>query len=537
MKKNVTLWQTTFCLMVAALVLGSCGKKSTRLWFQKDYLAVQMLKGDSWSIIDKDGKEVVKEEYPADASFSSVYDGVFWVKQGDTYQLYSIDSPKKPLVDEEFAHVTEFEAGRAAVTNPNEQIRLIDTKGKTVATLPKSIKRCFAFTQWGYARIINTDNKAGVIDIKGNVVLKPEYAAVDIYEDMLVIRKDGDDKKVQVLDMNGKKVGDFDFEMHPINEVSEGLFIAKSSDADDAHIAAFDKTGKKVFEVKKADATMSGHFVGSYLTFGNSDGKYGVADKDGEIVIRPKYESLVNMGDGRFYAKKNDKWGVVNHKDETLIDFEYNDWWFVMGDHYVMKDGSSYSIVGSDGKEIESFYTYSTGAGEVYVEFVDVEALTNAIMEVLTQLENTQTAKDVAKKYELNMDNYRYGSSISRNLNYEDKIDGQYTINFDGRIAEEKTHQEQVNDGWFTSTRTISDGWQWTNALPRGIGGTLSIRDSAIDGKSIYHSLCQKLGSDHKKISDGVYSKNVKIAGKTLECRISLDRADNNLSYTIVFNK
>ena len=239
MKKNATLWQATFCLLMAALTLSGCGKKSEKAWFHKDYLAVQMSKGDSWSIIDKDGKEVVVEEYPADAQISAVGDGVFWVKQGDTYQLYSIDSPKKPVTDEEFAHATDFQAGVAVVANPNQQIRIIDTKGRTVATLPKSIKRCHKFTQWGYARFKNTDNKEGIIDTKGNIVLKPEYEAADVAEGMMLTLKDKEEHKIQMLDMNGKTLGSIDSEKHPIHTYSGGMVIARSSDADDAHIAAF----------------------------------------------------------------------------------------------------------------------------------------------------------------------------------------------------------------------------------------------------------------------------------------------------------
>ncbi|MBR1547173.1 MAG: WG repeat-containing protein [Prevotella sp.] len=249
--KSFKFWQYG-CCMVVALCLCSCDKKGEKAWFHKEYLPVQMSSGDSWSIIDKDGKEVVKEEYPADASLSNVYEGVFWVKQGETYQLYSIDSPKKPVVDEEFAHVTAFKAGVAAVANPNQQIRLVDTKGKTVATLPKSIKRCYTFEQCGFARFVSTDNKEGVIDTKGSIVLTPEYFGVSIYDDMLVTLKNRDDKKIHILDMSGKKLCDFDTEKHPVISLSKGHVVAQNSDAADAHVAVFDKTGKKLFEVKKA---------------------------------------------------------------------------------------------------------------------------------------------------------------------------------------------------------------------------------------------------------------------------------------------
>jgi hypothetical protein len=62
------------------------------------YMAVQLEKGDDWSIIDEDGNVVVKEEYDKDDIVSMVYENdVFWVKSNKKYNLYSIDSPKKSL--------------------------------------------------------------------------------------------------------------------------------------------------------------------------------------------------------------------------------------------------------------------------------------------------------------------------------------------------------------------------------------------------------------------------------------------------------
>ncbi|MBQ7494283.1 MAG: WG repeat-containing protein [Bacteroidaceae bacterium] len=206
MNRNYKLWQNVCFLLLTVLVLSSCEKKSERDWLHRDYLAVKMSKGDSWSIIDKNGKEIVKEEYPANARISEIYEGVFWVKQDNAYQLYSINNPKMPVIDEEFAHVTNFEAGYAAVANTNQQIRIINTKGKNVATLPKSIKRCYHFSQWGYAAVVNTEDKKGIIDTKGNMVIQPIYDALEISNHFFVVCKDISVKKIQLLAWNGKEL-------------------------------------------------------------------------------------------------------------------------------------------------------------------------------------------------------------------------------------------------------------------------------------------------------------------------------------------
>ena len=129
------------------------------------------------------------------------------------------------------------------------------------------------------------------------------------------------------------------------------------------------------------------------------------------------------------------------------------------------------------------------------------------------------------------------GGRSARSADFDGKVGATIYLRFDSYIAEEKTHQESVNDGWFTTTHTVSDGWQWTDALPARISATLTIKDDAIKATELYQSLCRKLADGRTKISDDTYSKNVTIGGKTLECRTSLKESYNNVNLEITFNQ
>ena len=531
--------QTVVGVMLLALVLGSCGgKKRNNKNF--DYLPVQMTKGDSWSIIDKDGKEVVKEEYPSDAVLSLIYDGVFWVKQGDKYQLYSIDDPKKPIIDEEFSRATDFAAGVAVVSNPNQQIRIINTSGNTVATLGKDIKRCLAFNEEGYALVVDANEKCGVIDVKGNLVVKPSHA--NLWKsggELIFAQKNNDDKTILIIDMKGNKKGEINQEKYDILnwQISEDKIIVKNAGDDDACLVVLDKTGKKLFDIKKARAQFySESYSGGYLTFKNADNKYGVADDKGEIVIRPKYDAISNYGNGEFAAKKGDKWGVVNAKDETIIDFDYDDAGGMMGSNYIMEDGNSFSLLGKDGKEITSFDIIKADA-DSYAEYVDVTSLTNGIYNSLEEYEKGMTAAQLAKQLSLDIDNYHYRSYIDSKLNIDNKVTVEWTSCYGNNVAEEKTHEEQVNDGWFTYNRTVSDGWQWNTNHPGRIGGDVKLSDNSVNIKDIYSALVSKLAEGRKKVSDNVYSKNIKVGGKTVECLTELTNNGDNLSIAVTFKE
>ena len=102
MKKKSNLWQWIKTSLLALLVI--CAYSCSVMSDSEDdtdkfyYLAVQMEKDGNWSIIDGDGKVIVKDEYPADNEiWIPTQKGVYWVKAKNKFSLYSVDSPKKPL--------------------------------------------------------------------------------------------------------------------------------------------------------------------------------------------------------------------------------------------------------------------------------------------------------------------------------------------------------------------------------------------------------------------------------------------------------
>lgn len=539
MKNNLRKTLLTIVgLSVTAILLTGCGKKN-KLPFDFDYLAVQMSKGDSWSIIDKNGKEVVKEEYPADARLSRVYEGTYWVYFNEKYQLYNIDNPKKPIVDNEFATATDFHSGVAVVGNPNQQIRIINTDGKIVATLGKDIRLCYAFNDEGYAAIINTDNKHGLIDTKGNIVITPTYACLYTPSDGLVIalKEDGDTKAL-ILDMKGKKKGEINRDKYYLlyNGFREGKIAVRNAGDTDAHTVILDDTGKKLFDIKKAkDGFRSAAYWGGYMPFSNGEA-IGVVDDKGEIIIRPKYKEIRNLANGYFFVRKDEKWGVVNADDETVVDFDYKDGVGAMGDNFLMLDVNSYLLIDKNGKEITSFAEASFHANE-YAEYVDVTGLTNAAYNHISHYEQGFTPQQLAKELSLSMDDYHYKSYIGSKFSADGKMSIELSSRYESYVVEEQTHQEEFSDGWFTQTRTVSDGWNWSTETPNRISGTITLEDSSINLKDFYKALLEKMTEGRSKVSDNVFTKNIKVNGSTVECRTTLEQNYSTIGIEIVFRQ
>lgn len=535
MKKH--LFTFTVAAFALTMLFSGCGKKTSIGTF--DYLPVQMSKGESWSIIDKDGNVVVKEEYPADSKLSLIYEGAYWVYSNEKYQLYNLDNPKKPVTDEEFASATIFRAGVAVVGNPNQQIRIIDTNGKTIATLSKDIKRCEQFTDEGYAVIHNTNNKEGLIDTKGNIVIAPTY--FDLYspnEGLLIARKEAGDNKALILNVKGEKQGEINLEKYyMLNEtISEGKLLVRKADDNDASTVVLNTKGEKLFELKKAkEGYSSSIYLDGYVIFSNGEA-IGVADDKGEVVIRPKYRALMNLSNGTFAALKEEKWGIINIDDETIIDFDYGKYAGMMGDNYLMEDGSSWSLIGKDGKEVASFDAIDAHS-DSYVEYVDVSSITNGVYNYVSSYESGFTPAQVAKQLSLSIDDCHYQSTIYTEYDADGKAKVELKLWYNSNIAEEQTHEEDVNDGWFTTKRTVSDGWKWSTEIPSSVVATVTLSDVSINLKDFYRGLLAKFAEGRTKVSDNVFTKNIKVGGSTVECRTKVEQNYNSVEIDISFRQ
>lgn len=539
MKINVRGLTVLLSVMLVACMLSGCEQKGN-LKKLPEYFAVQMSKGDSWSIIDKDGKVVVKEEYPAEAEISDIYDGVFWVKQDDKYQLFSIENPKKPVIDEEFTSVTTFQGGRSAVANPNYPIRIINPKGETVATLSKDIESCMMFTDDGYALVRNHDYKWGLINADGKEVLKTEYFSITILgEGEVLVTKNVDDKKLLIMDTQGKKLGEIDRQKYDMRSytLSEGKLLVTLKDEEKGPTIVLDKTGKKLFEIKKAKSC-EGHYEGGYLVIGNGEGNFGIVNDKGEIVIRQKYDGLVNIGNGEFYAKKGDKVGVINASDETIVEFEYEDWGYIMSANYMLHDASGYIIVNKDGKELVSFEEYgSVMFSSYFAQYVDIDGIVDTLVKCIEKYEVAETAAQMAKKYNWDIEQAHHAVYCTMNHRIGTQVNAELKVYFDGNVAEEKFHEEKVNDGWFTTTNMVSDGWQWTNAVPNGIDGDIVPSGLGVSTHDFFEQVLGKLEKGREKQPDGTFKKRVKSGGYVIDVLTKLEEDGEKLHLNMLFRK
>jgi len=83
----------------------------------------------------------------------------------------------------------------------------------------------------------------------------------------------------------------------------------------------------------------------------HTDGRYGLYDYDLNKKIDVIYDDLVTISDDLLIAKKNNKYGIINSSNKTIIDFKY-DGIEAIDNYYVVLLNDKIGVIDKDGKEI-----------------------------------------------------------------------------------------------------------------------------------------------------------------------------------------
>lgn len=472
-RRKTILSSLTF---VCGLMLSSLFVSCDSLGGQKDennvdYLAVQIDEDDSWSIIDAEGKVIVDREYDKDDKVSKIYDGgIYWVCSKDKYRLYSIDSPKKSLTDKEYDKVTEFREGRAFVSINGQPIIMIDEKGNHLKTLSKDVAMVTSIHD-GMVPFQNQEGLWGFLNKNGDVVIPAAYKNVHNFGCGVSCVYSGDDNKtVSLIDKKGNTIKTWNKEKYtPCFIASEdkwGMTVDVKSD--NPSVVYLDIKGNEVFgKVKGYERT--DEFYSGYAVIYNYTDDYAVINDKGEMVIRGgKYKSINNMGNGTFLAKKGDKCGVVDAEDNTLVKFDYDDYFYYrLGDNYIMKSGNYYVLVTPKGEEVKKaeFRNYSD-LYLVVAEYIDLQSVAEMFTrDVSTKGLVLSNGRDdvasIANALDAKLDSCSNYDDTFINTLTQGKWKVSTEMKFNRYIKNEKYHEEKVNDGWFETTNYVSDGYQW----------------------------------------------------------------------------
>lgn len=269
-------------------------------------LAMVRNKKKKVGFIDLSGAFVIEPQFKNAFDFSGKYAAV---AEGRKWGY--IDTKGKWAIEPQYKLALPFNSGYALVNDADGKAFYVDGKNQKLE-VPEADK-LYSFNDKGVA-LIKIGDKVGLINTKGQFVLKPKYDVIKKFDNGYArVREDG---KWGIIDTKGKVIIPATYD--DITRYSKNGVGAKKGES-----WGVVKGGKftALAEAEKIwDFTES-----SVLAYARKDGKMGFINGQGKWVIEPAYEKARAFNNGLAPVVKDGKWGYINERGEKVIDFKYSD--------------------------------------------------------------------------------------------------------------------------------------------------------------------------------------------------------------------
>lgn len=280
--------------------------------------------GNKWGYIDARGKFILPPTYDQSGDFQN--QGLAIVRLNDHDGV--IDSNGYFIVKPKYDTITPFSEGRATVID-HQGFKVIDERGKEITS------KAYSFiSDYKEGRAIIADSNElgqylyGYLNRRGKVILLPEFeSASDFNEGKAVVKmKDG---TFALIDLTGKIINKYAYSF--VGKEAGGLLpFQKTRDGKFGYI---DEQGNIVIEPKFSGALP--FMDGRAIVTVTDDYKvyYGLINRSGSYLIKPNYNNLLNLGEGRFALGKaidpdkpyvGSKYALTDSEGHIITGFIYN---------------------------------------------------------------------------------------------------------------------------------------------------------------------------------------------------------------------
>lgn len=314
--------------------------------------------------INKNEKELIKNEYQ-----SILYDQtnqLFVVEKSKKYGVATLEG--KVIVPEQYDQIDTVGIYLYA---KNEQGTTVYNSNGTEANIDRNIE-ILNTTNEKYRIRINNENgtKYGVIGKDGKKIVEEKYNYIEyLYDNYFIVS--GEDSKLGVIDdKNNVKI---EIENDSLQKV-ENTNIVQAIVSNSNITKLYSKDMNKICEMKDAAIEVKNNYIRIYnddevkyfslegqelrntevylnnvLFATQENGKWGFADKEGNMVVEAKYDKVTEFNEYGFAAvKKDGKWGAISRDGKEVIEPSYE-----------LKEDSQISFIGI-------YYQVKYGFGEVY---------------------------------------------------------------------------------------------------------------------------------------------------------------------------
>lgn len=259
----------------------------------------------------------------------------------------------------------------------NEKWGVIDTKGNVIINpshdemiiIPDNTKPVFACVENVNYENASYDTK--IINEK-NVELYSDYDKVEVlynhdkdnnlwYEKVLRVQKDG---KYGLISLDGKEIIGCTKDNIEILIGTQSVYITTVNEKK----GLVDNLGKEIIENKYTEIqALTDKYENGFIVK-NETGKLGIINYDKSIALEEKYDEIKNIyGNSMYVVKEANVWKIVNNESQAFLEGKFEDVKTIDGDNIIVKNSGKYGVVNKDAEEkIAANYDDLTYAFENY---------------------------------------------------------------------------------------------------------------------------------------------------------------------------
>ena len=213
----------------------------------------------------------------------------------------------------------------AIVIDKNNNYNIVDSSGN------KKLKENYTYIEYFNNNyfIVTKDGKTGVINGNGNVVIILDYDAIQAIDGTNVL---------QAIKTNENRTDIIDSNMN----IHEGIVNANVVKKDN-YIKVYSETEVKYFDLSGNEITYKELFPNNTLYASESNGKWGLVDKNGKVVVNYDYDMVTEQNGNVFGVKKDGVWQVIDTSGELVSDNKYNLSWLdvtFLGEYYKINNST-----------------------------------------------------------------------------------------------------------------------------------------------------------------------------------------------------
>lgn len=327
-------------------------------------LALKRIINDKWSVFNHEGDSLTERTYQ---EVKKNTPGFMGVKRNDSWGF--IDESGKEIIPNQYDSVENFQ-GQVAKASFLGSEGIINSNGEWLANpwyefVQPVSQNIFYYRSGGKSGLIgpgnkdiyttenaffpinsgfiekNPENKLGLLNHKGKVILKTEYDEIShLQGDSIYIFKK--DNKYGIVTKSGViKVGlNSRFqELHPLKDNYLGVKINNKF--------GFVDINGNLRVSNQYDAI--GHYQENLAPI-KLRGNWGYIDKIERIVIQPAFDHAYSFSDGLAIVMKNNKCGLINKDGKIVLPLEYDRLEKTRGKRYLCYQGNKVGMTSEEGK-------------------------------------------------------------------------------------------------------------------------------------------------------------------------------------------